>query len=64
MSIAQTWHDVDEPSETQQDRVARLKEYLSGLLAIRIRNEVDIKTAQKELVLISNIDKNVDDNDL
>ena len=64
MNIASTWHDVDEPSETAQDRALRLKKYLSGLLLIRIKNQVDIETARKELVSISNISKGVNDNDL
>lgn len=64
MSIAKTWHDVDEPSETAQDRVARLKKYLSGLLVIKIKNQSDIEKARKELVSISNIEKGVSDNDL
>ncbi len=64
MNIASTWHDVDEPSETAQDRALRLKKYLSGLLLIRIKNQVDIETARKELVSISNISKDVNDNDL
>ena len=64
MNIAHTWHDVDEPSETAQDRALRLKKYLSGLLAIKIKTQVDIETARKELVSISNISRGVNDNDL
>lgn len=64
MNIAQTWHEVDEPSETAQDRVARLKKYLGGLIAIKIRNQVDIENAQEELISISNIEKGVSDDEL
>lgn len=64
MSIAQTWHEVDELSETAQDRVARLKKYLGKLLAIKIKNQVDIENARKELISISNIVNNVQDDDL